>query len=134
MLPFEVTKYTIEDAPVLREMAIAANPAMKPMIDMMSDEQLVDTFNSMLQESKSTYEGNLAKLGYVNLDKPTMISIYPRDFEAKEQIVELINQYNNQQEKSDKITYTDTVALLMSSVTTIINAISYVHHCHTVRQ
>ena len=67
-----------------------------------------------------------AKLGYVNLDKPTMISIYPRDFEAKEQIVELINQYNNQQEKSDKITYTDTVALLMSSVTTIINAISYV--------
>jgi putative ABC transport system permease protein len=126
MLPFEVTKYTIEDAPVLREMAIAANPAMKPMIDMMSDEQLVDTFNSMLQESKSTYEGNLSKLGYVNLDKPTMISIYPRDFEAKEQIVELINQYNNQQEKSDKITYTDTVALLMSSVTTIINAISYV--------
>ena len=126
MLPFEVTKYTIEDAPALREMAIAANPAMKPMIDMMSDEQLVDTFNSMLQESKSTYEGNLAKLGYVNLDKPTMISIYPRDFEAKEQIVELINQYNNQQEKSDKITYTDTVALLMSSVTTIINAISYV--------
>ena len=126
MLPFEATKYTIEDAPVLREMAIAAQPAMKPMIDMMSDQQLVDTFNSMLQESSSTYEGNLSKLGYVDLEKPNMISIYPKDFEAKEKIVELISQYNNAQEKSDKITYTDTVALLMSSVTTIINAISYV--------
>ena len=126
MLPFEATKYTIEDAPLLREMAIAAQPAMKPMIDMMSDQQLVDTFNSMLQESSSTYEGNLSKLGYVDLEKPNMISIYPKDFEAKEKIVELISQYNNAQEKSDKITYTDTVALLMSSVTTIINAISYV--------
>ena len=126
MLPFEATKYTIEDAPVLREMAIAAQPAMKPMIDMMSDQQLVDTFNSMLQESSSTYESNLSKLGYVDLEKPNMISIYPKDFEAKEKIVELISQYNNAQEKSDKITYTDTVALLMSSVTTIINAISYV--------
>ena len=126
MLPFEATKYTIEDAPVLREMAIAAQPAMKPMIDMMSDQQLVDTFNSMLQESSSTYESNLNKLGYVDLEKPNMISIYPKDFEAKEKIVELISQYNNAQEKSDKITYTDTVALLMSSVTTIINAISYV--------
>ena len=126
MLPFEATKYTIEDAPVLREMAIAAQPAMKPMIDMMSDQQLVDTFNSMLQESSSTYESNLSKLGYVDLEKPNMISIYPKDFEAKEKIVELISQYNDAQEKSDKITYTDTVALLMSSVTTIINAISYV--------
>ena len=126
MLPFEATKYTIEDAPVLREMAIAAQPAMKPMIDMMSDQQLVDTFNSMLQESSSTYESNLSKLGYVDLEKPNMISIYPKDFEAKEKIVELISQYNGAQEKSDKITYTDTVALLMSSVTTIINAISYV--------
>ncbi|MBQ9704524.1 MAG: FtsX-like permease family protein, partial [Clostridia bacterium] len=56
----------------------------------------------------------------------TMISIYPKDFEAKEEIVDLIAQYNDAQEEIDKITYTDTVALLMSSVTTIINAISYV--------
>ncbi|MBQ8344311.1 MAG: ABC transporter ATP-binding protein/permease [Clostridia bacterium] len=126
MLPFEITKYTLEDAPTLRAQAIAMNPAMKPFIDMMSDQQIVDTANASLQASTSTYEGNLAKLGYVNLDKPTMISIYPKDFEAKEEIVDLIAQYNDAQEENDKITYTDTVALLMSSVTTIINAISYV--------
>ena len=125
-LPFEIVEYTIADAPALRAQAIAAQPAMKPMIDMMSDQQIVDYFNAMLQASTSTYEGNLAKLGYVDLDKPAMISIYPKDFEAKEKIVDLISQYNDAQVKNDKITYTDTVALLMSSVTTIINAISYV--------
>ena len=125
-LPFEIVEYTIADAPALRAQAIGAQPAMKPMIDMMSDQQIVDYFNAMLQASTSTYEGNLAKLGYVDLEKPAMISIYPKDFEAKEKIVDLISQYNDAQEKNDKITYTDTVALLMSSVTTIINAISYV--------
>lgn len=74
----------------------------------------------------NTYEGNLDKLGYVNKDIPDSISIYPKDFEAKERINEIIADYNSKQSEDDKITYTDTVALLMSSVTTIVDAISYV--------
>jgi putative ABC transport system permease protein len=93
---------------------------------MMTDEMIVKMVNESLKESTATYSGNLAKLGYVDFDHPNMISIYPKDFEDKEKIVELISSYNDAQEENDKITYTDTVALLMSSVTTIINAISYV--------
>ena len=122
-LPFTLVEYTLADAPMLREML---KQQVGDMVNMMSDEMIVDMVNQSLKESSATYSGNLSKLGYVDLEKPNMISIYPKDFEAKEKIVELISQYNNAQEKSDKITYTDTVALLMSSVTTIINAISYV--------
>lgn len=77
--------------------------------------------------TENTYEGNLEKLGYIDMNKPTAISIYPKDFEAKEKVTSLIAQYNAMQNNDDdKITYTDTVALLMDSVTTIIDAISYV--------
>ena len=122
-LPFKVVQYTIADAPMLREML---KQQIGAMVDMMSDEMIVKMVNDSLKESSATYSGNLAKLGYVDFDNPNMISIYPKDFENKERIVERINSYNNAQEENDKITYTDTVALLMSSVTTIINAISYV--------
>lgn len=61
------------------------------------------------------------------MNDPTMISIYPKDFESKEKVAALIQQYNDMQtDEDDQITYTDTVALLMSSVTTIVDAISYV--------
>ncbi len=122
-LPFKVVQYTIADAPMLREMV---KQQIGDMVNMMTDEMIVKMVNESLKESTATYSGNLAKLGYVDFDHPNMISIYPKDFEDKEKIVELINSYNNAQEENDKITYTDTVALLMSSVTTIINAISYV--------
>jgi putative ABC transport system permease protein len=122
-LPFKVVQYTIADAPMLREMV---KQQIGDMVNMMTDEMIVKMVNESLKESTATYSGNLAKLGYVDFDHPNMISIYPKDFEDKEKIVELISSYNDAQEENDKITYTDTVALLMSSVTTIINAISYV--------
>ena len=74
----------------------------------------------------NTYASNLDTLGYVNINDPASISIYPKDFESKEKINQIISEYNSQQENEDKIIYTDTVALLMNSVTTIVDAISYV--------
>lgn len=125
-LPFVVIEYSLDDASMLREQAIAMNPEMAPMINMMSDEQIVQMANATLQSSKSTYENNMYKLGYVDIDYPNTILIYPKDFESKDQINNLLSEYNSNQSDKDKISYSDTVALLMSSVTTIINAISYV--------
>ncbi|MBQ8393245.1 MAG: ABC transporter ATP-binding protein/permease [Clostridia bacterium] len=120
---FEPDYYEAEDVPMLRMMLSAfLDPSV---VAGMSDQQVLDLANRAL-ETEASYEGNLQKLGYVDFSNPNMISIYPKDFECKERIVELIDSYNSNQEENDKITYTDTVALLMSSVTTIINAISYV--------
>ena len=76
--------------------------------------------------SQSTYEDNLAILGVADLDSPSSINIYPKDFEAKEEIAAIISDYNSQVEEENVIQYTDYVGLMMSSVTTIINAISYI--------
>lgn len=83
--------------------------------------------DSMKAQSKdATYEGNLKLMGVSDLKKPISINIYPKDFEAKESISELINQYNEKADENEEITYTDYIGLMMSSVTTIINAISYI--------
>ena len=76
--------------------------------------------------SKSTYQKNLALLGDVNSDTPSVIYLYAATFEDKDEISALIDAYNATVEESKKISYTDYVGLLMSSVTTIVNAISYV--------
>lgn len=76
--------------------------------------------------SRSTYQKNLALLGDVNTDKPNTIYLYASTFEDKDEISRLIDSYNQSVEESKQISYTDYVGLLMSSVTTIVNAISYV--------
>ena len=73
----------------------------------------------------SIYE-NRNTLGVIDLETPSAISIYPIDFEAKEKIVDIIDEYNKSVGEEKKITYTDMVGMLMSSVTDIINAISYI--------
>ncbi len=78
------------------------------------------------QSSNATLESNLKLMGVSDLKKPTMINIYPKDFEAKESISELISKYNEKADDNEEITYTDYIGLMMSSVTTIINAISYI--------
>ncbi|MDE6108634.1 MAG: FtsX-like permease family protein, partial [Oscillospiraceae bacterium] len=76
--------------------------------------------------SQSTYEDNLDTLGYVDLESPSTISIYATTFSDKDKIADLIGEYNAGVESSeDEITYTDYVALLMSSITSIISGISY---------
>lgn len=76
--------------------------------------------------STSTYESNVKTLGIANLDEPSSIEIYPIDFEAKDKINEIIDKYNEGKDEDDQIEYTDMVGIMMSSVTTIINAISYI--------
>lgn len=74
----------------------------------------------------STYEENLFKLGVVDLSDPAAIMLYPKDFEAKDYIADIIDDYNDGKKDEDKLTYSDLVGTIMSSVTTIINAISYI--------
>lgn len=76
--------------------------------------------------SSSTYEQNLEVLGVSDLSKPSSINLYPVDFEAKDKIADIVAAYNSGLAEENQITYTDYVGLMMSSITTIINAISYI--------
>ena len=79
-----------------------------------------------MEFSESTYEGNLKELGYVDLDNPSTINIFASSFENKDIIEDEIKKYNDSVDDLEKITYTDYVGIMMSSITTIINAITYV--------
>ena len=96
----------------------------------MDEEELSELFNSLMSRENVTYESNLKKLNYANLDEPSGINIYPKDFEENKSITNLLNEYNTRMQeegKEDKvISFTDMVGTLMSSVTTIVNTISYV--------
>ena len=76
--------------------------------------------------STGSYNDNMNSFGKIDEERPYSISIYADTFEAKDGITDSINAYNDKQEETDKITFTDYIGLLMSSVTTIINAITYV--------
>ncbi len=76
--------------------------------------------------SEATLKENLKTLGYVNLDEPSAINLFASTFENKNKISDAIDAYNDGKSEEQQITYTDYVALLMSSITTVINAISYV--------
>ena len=94
-----------------------------------TDAQYVEFFDLYMPatHSDSTYEDTLATIGYVDIDSPTAINIYASTFAAKDEISALIKEYNkNVENEDDEIKYTDLVALLMSSITLVINAISYV--------
>ena len=96
----------------------------------MSGDELAELMMSMNSTENATYENNLRTLGYVDFDVPSGIDIYPIDFESKEQVVRILDDYNSRMEAEEKdeqvITYTDMVGTLMSSVTDIIDIISYV--------
>ena len=94
----------------------------------MPEEQICTTISKALTPgvSPSSYDANMTLLGVSDLDKPSSINLYPVDFESKDAIAEIIADYNSRQEEADQISYTDYVGLMMSSITTIINAISYI--------
>lgn len=95
----------------------------------MNEEELSELMMSLMTSEVSSYDGNLKNLGYADLDKPGGISIYPKDFESKQKVVDVLDGYNADMKKVDEdkvISYTDYVGTLMSSVTDIINVISYV--------
>ena len=87
---------------------------------------MVTYYDEVLEFSDSSYESNLRDLGYVDLDDPATINLYASSFENKDVIEDAIAAYNANVEELEKITYTDYVGLMMSSITTIINAITYV--------
>ena len=96
----------------------------------MTTDDLAELMTSMTMSATASYDNNLQKLGYADFDNPSQISIYPTDFESKEEVVKILDSYNSQMEKEGKeeqvITYTDIVGTLMSSVTNIVDIISYV--------
>lgn len=91
-----------------------------------TQEQLVTYYDEVLVFSDSSYEENLVKLGYLDLNDPASINIYASTFENKEIIEDAISAYNQSADDLSEIHYTDYVGLMMSSVTSIINAITYV--------
>ena len=95
----------------------------------MDENELSELMMSMMTKQQSSYDNNLKNLGYSDFAKPSEISIYPKDFDSKQEVLNILDQYNEDVEKIDQdkvITYTDYVGTLMSSVTDIVNVISYV--------
>ncbi len=101
------------------------NISIDPSIYTLSESE-IKSYIENIMDTKSTYEDNLKKLGVVDTTNPDTISIYPKDFKSKDNIVDIIDKYNKGKTDSDKITYTDTVGMMMKSVTSIVNIISYV--------
>ncbi|MCD7732476.1 MAG: ABC transporter ATP-binding protein/permease [Oscillospiraceae bacterium] len=94
----------------------------------LSDDEYQSLYDENIPSgfSDSTYDENMSLLGYVDQGSPSAIYIYAASFEDKDEISTLIEEYNASVDEDDQISYTDYIALLMSSMTTIINAISYV--------
>lgn len=105
------------------------SPEQKMAMSKLSSEEIAKVMENYTNNQKATYESNLKKLGAIELSTPTSISIYPKDFESKDKISKAIENYNEEQRKNGKeenvINYTDIVGTMLSSVTQIVNTISY---------
>jgi len=117
-------------AQVQAQLAVMTPAELAGALDMSmpayTDEQLVIYHDEVLEFSDSTYEHNLTSLGCIDLNSPSTINLYASSFENKDVIENAITAYNENVDELSKISYTDYVGLMMSSVTTIINAITYV--------
>lgn len=100
--------------------------AQQQYLSSLSSEELSQVLKSYSENNLASYDTNLEKLGVVDLDNPSSINLYAKDFEAKESISDIIKDYNKKNQEEDQINYTDMVGLMMNSVTTIVNIISYV--------
>ena len=96
----------------------------------MDEKELTELMMSLMSSETTSFDGNLNKLGYADYAKPASIDIYPKDFESKQSVIDILDGYNDKMKaegEDDKaVSYTDIVGALMSSVTTIVNMISYV--------
>jgi len=122
------TRKTIEA--MLSQQGLATDTAkaaaLRMQMQAFSGVKYVDYYDNVLDFSETTYEDNLVTLGNLELDSPATILLYASSFENKDVIEEAILNYNEGKDELQQIVYTDYVGLLMSSVTTIINAITYV--------
>lgn len=115
---------------MLDSLDIDAESIMESVSTNMDADLLLELMTSMSTAASSSYSGNLTDLGYVDFDSPSEIDIYPKDFESKDGVVAVLDNYNAKMldagEVEKQITYTDLVGTMMSTVTTIINLVSYV--------
>ena len=95
-------------------------------LPMYTTEQCALYYDEIMEFSDSTYEANLQAMGYVDIESPATINIYASSFENKDIITDAIASYNDTVDELKEIKYTDYIGLMMSSITTIINAITYV--------
>ncbi len=124
-----MTEMMEEMADSLQDMFVIDADTMAEAFEFNLDsEGLAEILSSM--SSSATYDSNLEAFGYLNFANPSEIDIYPKDFKSKDVVINILDAYNQKMEDEGMpervITYTDTVGLLMSSVTTIIDVISYV--------
>ena len=102
----------------------------RAQLAMLSTEELAKVMETYSNNANASYDGNLELLGAVDLNKPSSIRIYPKDFDAKDVITQEIDNYNQKQRDDGKeenvINYTDMIGIMMSSVSQIIDTISYV--------
>lgn len=117
-------------AQVQQQMASMTSTQLAAALDMgltgYTQHQCALYYDEVLEFSDSSYDGNMKELGHVNLDEPSGINIYASTFENKDVIEDAIADYNSSVDDLERIVYTDYVGLMMSSVTAIINAITYV--------
>ena len=102
------------------------SPTQLIQLQKMSELELANFMKNYTENINSSYEENLIKLGITDLENPDTISIYPKDFDSKEEITKIIDNYNSGKEEDEKIKYTDIVGVMMKSVTNIIDIISKV--------
>ena len=102
----------------------------KKYLQSLSTEELTTVVSKYKEQANATYESVLLELGSIDLEKPSAINIYAKDFESKDEIKNIIDDYNKEQEEKGNdgniISYSDLVGMLMSSVTDIVDMISYV--------
>lgn len=125
----EISQTVYADEPdMLSEMLAVSETELASTLDLYlenpEDEVLLSIYNTYI--SPGSYDDNMKAFGVVSLDAPSSINIYADTFEAKDSIAQCITDYNASAAEADRIAYTDYVALLMSSVTTIVNVITYV--------
>ena len=96
----------------------------------MDENELAELMASLMSTEQSSYDNNMKKLGWADSAKPASIDIYPKDFPSKQNVIDILDRYNDRMESNGEegkvVSYTDIVGALMSSVTTIVNMISYV--------
>ncbi len=126
---FSGLKFPTEEEKENYTMANLSNE-QKMAMSKLSSQEIAKMMETYTQNKDASYEKNLKKLSSIDLDNPTSINIYPKDFEAKDKIAEAIESYNQRQKDEGKeenvINYTDMVGIMMKSVSQIIDTISYV--------
>ena len=105
-------------------------PEQMAYLQSLSPTEMAEVIATYEEQASATYEDVLNQIGVIDLDKPTAINIYPKDFDSKDEIVNIINNYNDDQRDNghdeNVINYTDIVGVMMSGVSTIVDVISYV--------